>query len=129
MTKTRYAFDMLWVDPTATRQDIATELLPAGEAVADGYLARVTTIRKRVVDHMTGVRATRDWRIGHFIMWRDDKGPVTIGVAEARSIFVTANAHGIDEIVAYGQLSLIGSDRIYFRQFGVRDLAALGAAA
>ena len=122
---TRFHADMLWVNPTASSADVAGAVLPPGDAPTTTWPCRVVTERKRVMDERIGKRVTRDWRVGHFLLWEDGVGAPDMTRTELRAIHADARAQRLDEIVVYGQRALISPPKLAFRQFGVRDFATI----
>ena len=126
MTVTRIYDGMLWVEPTAPVQAVIAEVLPAGmDPGGTTFPCRITLGRKRVRDAATGKRTTRDWRVGHFLLWIDGRGSPDMRRNEARAIYLDAKRIGMDEIIVHGHVALISGPRIDFRQFGVRSLASI----
>ena len=119
---------LLWLDPSATVSAAVEAVLPAGSSVPATFPCRVVTERRRVMNRLTGVRKMADIRVAHFLLWCDRRGSVTLGSAEARSVFLDAKAHGCDEIVVHGSKALVACRGITFRQFGVRKLTSIPAA-
>ena len=120
-------FDGLrWFDPTASTAAVAGTLLPPGDdLIGSKFPCRITTERRRVRDLATGRRKTRDWRIAHFVLWRDGDGAVDLGRLEAEAVLDAAGAASVDQIVVHGKRALYSGPSFEFLQFGVRELSTI----
>jgi|SRR6185437_8694482 len=124
----RFWGGLRWVDPASSCVDVANAVLPAGtNATGTAFPCRITIERKRIPDRVSGRRVTRDWLVGHFLLWRDGAGAPDMDRNVARQILADARTLELDEIIVFGQISLIASPSIDFRQFWVRALASLPA--
>jgi hypothetical protein len=128
VNKTKFYDGFLWVDPSASCSDLVDAVLPTGETVSDStFPCRLTMERRRVKDPATGRRITRDWRIAHFLLWRDGEGSPDMGRDVSRTVFIDARACGADQIVVHGRIALVASRNMEFHQFGVRDISSIPA--
>lgn len=113
--------DMPMVEPTATRAALASWIAAPDALVEGRWLVAVVVTRRRVYDGALGRRVTRDWRIGHFLIWRDGQAAPTLDRQIYREVLQEARAYGVDQSVVHGRLCTIGGTRMSFEQFGVRS--------
>ncbi|WP_207462621.1 hypothetical protein [Azospirillum sp. SYSU D00513] len=112
--------DFPMCDPRADREALASWCAsPDTHVQGHRWLIAVVKVRRRVKNVATGRRVTRDWNIGHFLIWENGTSP-TLDRTIMRQILDEARDAGIDEIIAHGRLCTYSQASVRFEQFGVR---------